>query len=104
MDLPGAARDPQRVIARMAAPSVLKRPAAFDLKGTMAPLTVLRLRSSDIQLVNNQLRLKISQLPHMFLNAPVLIDLGALEEASPLTVIQVVAILKYVLEGALPGA
>ena len=45
MDLPGAARDPQRVIARMAAPSVLKRPAAFDLKGTMAPLTVLRLRS-----------------------------------------------------------
>jgi septum site-determining protein MinC len=94
MDLPGAARDPQRVIARMAAPSVLKRPAAFDLKGTMAPLTVLRLRSSDIQLVNNQLRLKISQLPHMFLNAPVLIDLGALEEASPLTVIQVVAILK----------
>ena len=94
MDSPGAAPNPQRVIARMAAPSVLKRPAAFDLKGTMAPLTVLRLRSSDIQLVNNQLRLKISQLPHMFLNAPVLIDLGALEEASPLTVIQVVAILK----------
>jgi septum site-determining protein MinC len=30
----------------------------------------------------------------MFLNAPVMIDLGALEEASPLTVIQVVAILK----------
>jgi septum site-determining protein MinC len=93
MDSPGAAPDPQRVIGRMAA-SVLKRPPAFDLKGTMAPLTVLRLRSSDIQLVNNQLRLKISQLPHMFLNAPVLIDLGALEEASPLTVIQVVAILK----------
>jgi septum site-determining protein MinC len=55
---------------------------------------VLRLRSSDIQLVNNQLRVRISQLPHMFLHAPVLIDLGALEEASPLTVIQVVAILK----------
>ena len=60
----------------------------------MAPLTVLRLRSSDIQLVDRQLRVKISQLPHMFLHAPVLIDLGALEEASPLTVIQVVAILK----------
>jgi septum site-determining protein MinC len=30
----------------------------------------------------------------MFLHAPVMIDLGALEEASPLTVIQVVAILK----------
>src|SRR6266498_2451023 len=94
MDLPGAAPGPQRVIGRMAAPSVLKRPAAFDLKGTMAPLTVLRLRSSDIQMVDRQLRVRISQLPHMFLHAPVLIDLGALEEASPLTVIQVVAILK----------
>jgi septum site-determining protein MinC len=78
----------------MAAPALPKAPAAFDLKGTMAPLTVLRLRSSDIQMVDRQLRVRISQLPHMFLHAPVLIDLGALEEASPLTVIQVVAILK----------
>jgi septum site-determining protein MinC len=78
----------------MATQAMPKRPAAFDLKGMMAPLTVLRLRSSDIQLVDRQLRVRISQLPHMFLNAPVMIDLGALEEASPLTVIQVVAILK----------
>jgi len=93
MDLPGLNPD-QRVTGRMVAVEPPKRPAAFDLKGTMAPLTVLRLRSSDIQLVDRQLRVKISQLPHMFLHAPVLIDLGALEEASPLTVIQVVAILK----------
>jgi len=93
MDLPGL-NEQQRVTGRVATPAMPKRPAAFDLKGTMAPLTVLRLRSSDIQLVNNQLRVRISQLPHMFLHAPVLIDLGALEEASPLTVIQVVAILK----------
>ena len=93
MDLPGL-NEEQRVTGRMAAPEMPKRPAAFDLKGTMAPLTVLRLRSSDIQMVDRQLRVKISQLPHMFLHAPVLIDLGALEEASPLTVIQVVAILK----------
>ena len=93
MDLPGL-NEEQRVTGRMAAPAMPKRPAAFDLKGTMAPLTVLRLRSSDIQMVDRQLRVKISQLPHMFLHAPVLIDLGALEEASPLTVIQVVAILK----------
>src|SRR4051812_5553252 len=92
MDSPGVNPD-QRVTGRVVA-ALPKRPAAFDLKGTMAPLTVLRLRSSDIQLVGQQLRVKISQLPHMFLNAPVLIDLGALEEASPLTVIQVVAILK----------
>src|SRR6478736_2888402 len=93
MDLPGL-NEQQRVTGRVATPAMPKRPAAFDLKGTMAPLTVLRLRSSDIQLVNNQLRVRISQLPHMFLHAPVLIDLGAIEEASPLTVIQVVAILK----------
>jgi septum site-determining protein MinC len=92
MDLPGLDPD-QRVTGRIVG-SPLKRPPAFDLKGTMAPLTVLRLRSSDIQLVGQQLRVKISQLPHMFLHAPVLIDLGALDEASPLTVIQVVAILK----------
>src|SRR5947207_11795987 len=93
MDLPGL-NEGQRVTGRLAAAALPKRPAAFDLKGTMAPLTVLRLRSSDIQMVDRQLRVKISQLPHMFLHAPVLIDLGALEEASPLTVIQVVAILK----------
>jgi septum site-determining protein MinC len=93
MDLPGLTPE-QRVTGRMAAPAMPKRPAAFDLKGTMAPLTVLRLRSADIQLVDRQLRVRIAQLPHMFLHAPVLIDLGALEEASPLTVIQVVAILK----------
>ena len=92
MDLPGLTPE-QRVTGGVVATG-LKRPAAFDLKGTMAPLTVLRLRSSDIQLVDRQLRVRISQLPHMFLHAPVLIDLGALEEASPLTVIQVVAILK----------
>jgi septum site-determining protein MinC len=96
MDFPGYPPDQQRVTGRMLPPPPppAKRAAAFDLKGTMAPLTVLRLRSSDIQLVDRQLRVKISQLPHMFLHAPVLIDLGALEEASPLTVIQVVAILK----------
>jgi septum site-determining protein MinC len=93
MDMPGFSPE-QRVTGRIAAPAMPKRPAAFDLKGVMAPLTVLRLRSSDIQTVDRQLRVRISQLPQMFLHAPVMIDLGALEEASPLTVIQVVAILK----------
>ncbi|HXU05632.1 MAG TPA: septum site-determining protein MinC [Polyangia bacterium] len=93
MDLPGGLNE-QRVMGRGATPAMPKRPPAFDLKGTMAPLTVLRLRSSDIQMVDRQLRVRISQLPHMFLHAPVLIDLGALEEASSLTIIQVVAILK----------
>src|SRR5689334_16380652 len=57
------------------------KPAAFDLKGTMAPLTVLRLRSVDLGLIERQLRVKIAQLPQLFLDAPVMLDLGALDEA-----------------------
>jgi len=60
----------------------------------MAPLTVLRLRSADLALIERQLRVRIAQLPHLFLQAPVLIDLGALEEASPLTIIDIVTVLK----------
>jgi septum site-determining protein MinC len=67
-----------------AGPAASRR-SAFDLKGTMASLTVLRLRSTDLALIERQLRVKIAQLPHLFLDAPVLVDLGALgEEASAL--------------------
>jgi septum site-determining protein MinC len=44
----------------------------------MAPLTVLRLRSLDLTIIERHLRIKIAQLPQLFLNAPVLIDAGAL--------------------------
>jgi septum site-determining protein MinC len=46
----------------------------------MAPLTVLRLKSTDLALVERQLRVKIAQLPQMFLDAPVLLDFGAMSE------------------------
>jgi septum site-determining protein MinC len=55
-----------------------RRAVPFDLKGTMAPLTVLRLRSLDLTIIERHLRIKIAQLPQLFLNAPVLIDVGAL--------------------------
>jgi septum site-determining protein MinC len=55
-----------------------KRAAAFDLKGTMAPLTMLRLRVTDLALIERQLRVKIAQMPALFVDAPVLVDLGAL--------------------------
>jgi len=48
----------------------------------MASLTVLRLRSTDLAVIERQLRVKIAQLPHLFLDAPVLIDLGALAEGA----------------------
>src|SRR5678815_488599 len=62
------------------AQSLSRRQPPFDLKGTMAPLTVLRLRTVDLALVERQLRVKIAQLPQMFLDAPVLLDLGVLGE------------------------
>ncbi|MDB4981461.1 MAG: minC [Myxococcales bacterium] len=62
-----------------------KRQAAFDLKGTMAPLTMLRLRVTDLALIERQLRVKIAQMPALFVDAPVLVDVGALgEEAASL--------------------
>ena len=45
----------------------------------MAPLTVLRLAQRGPGAGERQLRVKIAQLPHLFLQAPVLLDLGALE-------------------------
>jgi septum site-determining protein MinC len=64
-----------------------RRPEPFELKGTMASFTVLRLKSTDLSLVQSQLHAKTSQLPSLFLDAPVLIDLAPLgdeAEALPL--------------------
>jgi septum site-determining protein MinC len=68
--------------ARAESRSANKRAVAFDLKGTMAALTVLRLRATDVALVERQLRVKIAQLPQLFIDAPVLLDLGALGDAA----------------------
>lgn len=53
--------------------------AAFDLKGVMASLTVLRLRSRDLNLIERQLRAKVTQFPQFFQSAPVVLDLSELE-------------------------
>jgi septum site-determining protein MinC len=62
----------------------------------MAPLTVLRLRSTDVALIERQLRVKIAQLPQLFLDAPVLFDLGALapEESERLAFVELVRALR----------
>lgn len=52
--------------------------AAFELKGVVAPLTVLRLRSTDVRIIERQLRVRIAEMPQFFLHAPVLLDLGGL--------------------------
>ena len=59
-----------------------RQPEAFDLKGTMASFTMLRLRSTDVDLIEQQLRAKVAKLPSLFLDAPVLVDLGGLGEGA----------------------
>jgi septum site-determining protein MinC len=54
--------------------------AAFDLKGLSTSLTVLRLRTKDLSLVDRQLRIKVTQFPQFFQDAPVLVDLGGVED------------------------
>jgi septum site-determining protein MinC len=70
------------------------RRKAFDIKGTMAPLTVLKLRSTDLMLIERQLRVKIAELPQLFLHAPVMLDFAALEEPRALSIPALVSLMK----------
>lgn len=53
---------------------------AFELKGTAATLTVLRLHTVDIARIEHDLAPRVAQLPHFFQNAPVVLDLEPIEE------------------------
>src|SRR5206468_5921646 len=53
--------------------------AAFELKGVVTPLTVMRLRTTNLNLIERQLRAKLLQMPHFFQDAPVVLDLGEIE-------------------------
>jgi septum site-determining protein MinC len=52
--------------------------AAFELKGAVSPLTVLRLRSEDLVKIEVELWDRVEKAPRMLLNAPVVVDVGAL--------------------------
>ena len=70
------------------------RQAAFELKGAMAPLTVMRLYTVDLMQIERQLRAKIAQRPQMFLYAPVLLDLANLEGAGALAVAALISLMR----------
>jgi septum site-determining protein MinC len=53
---------------------------AFELKGMVAPLTSLRLRTADTGAIAKQLVTKVAQMPQFFQDAAVLVDLGGLAE------------------------
>lgn len=59
--------------------AVTREHASFELKGVMTPVTVLRLRSRDTNLVDRQLRAKVAQFPQFFLESPVVLDFSALD-------------------------
>ena len=52
---------------------------SFELKGSVSPLTVLRLRTTDVAAVERELWDRVEQVPQMFLNAPIVVDLGGLD-------------------------
>jgi len=56
--------------------------AAFDLKGSLFTLTVLRLYSDDLDAVSDQLGARVEQAPAFFQSAPIVIDLQSLPEGS----------------------
>jgi septum site-determining protein MinC len=52
---------------------------AFEIKGTIAPVTVLCLCSTALDAIESELRARIAQAPQMFLNAPIVIDVADVE-------------------------
>jgi septum formation inhibitor MinC len=54
---------------------------AFELKGAVSPLTVLRLRTEDLVKIEVELWDRVEQAPRMLLHAPVVVDVGALDKA-----------------------
>jgi septum site-determining protein MinC len=51
---------------------------AFDIKGTITPVTVLRLYTTDVDRIERELRARIAPAPQMFANAPIVIDVADL--------------------------
>ncbi len=51
----------------------------FELEGMVSTVTVLRLATADLAAVKRELRSKLEQLPGFFLDAPIVVDLSALE-------------------------
>lgn len=61
----------------------VEQTAAFELKGRMATLTVLRLLSPDCEALSRQLDVKMAQAPGMLRGLPVVLELSAVADAEP---------------------
>lgn len=61
--------------------SLKERKTVVDLKGSVFTLTVLRLYSSDLDQIEQELRERIAQGPRFFEDAPVVIDLESVRDS-----------------------
>jgi septum site-determining protein MinC len=64
---------------------------AFEVNGTIAPVTVLCLRTGDVERIDRELRARVAQAPQLFANAPVVIDLADVPVADDLPLGEIVA-------------
>lgn len=64
---------------------------AFEIKGTIAPVTVLCLRTVDIERIERELRARVAQAPQLFRHAPIVIDLADVDDAAALPLRELVA-------------
>jgi len=61
-------------------PIITSNSPAFEFKSSVVTVPVLKLLSTDINVITLQLREKIKQAPEFFKNSPLLIDLQAVQE------------------------
>ncbi len=56
---------------------------AFEIKGTVSSLTVLRLRAAELSRVEAELAARVTPHPQIFLHAPVIVDAAQVEGEVP---------------------
>lgn len=71
----------------------LQQQPAFQLKGNLFTLTVLQLRTVDLNKIKQQLQATIARSPRFFENAPIVIDFQGVNNAQEVSVIQLNQIL-----------
>jgi septum site-determining protein MinC len=57
---------------------------AFEIKGTIAPVTVLCLRTVDLARIERDLQARVAQAPQLFAHAPIVLDLADVADAAAL--------------------
>jgi len=70
---------PRKVRAGSLSPDEGATPAAFELKGTVSSLTVLRLRTAAVERIAAELAERVAPFPQLFLHAPVVVDAGLID-------------------------